>query len=92
MPSWVEDRLDDIEYLYKYARDGGGSAKPFRLDRNTDYSGVSGTGVVAEGVEFPNGKVLIKWLGDRPSLVLWQSMDDAVAIHGHNGGTEFVYE
>jgi len=36
--------------------------------------------------------VLIKWLGDRPSLVLWQSMEHAVSVHGHNGGTEFVYD
>jgi len=82
-----------IEQTYELGRLGKiEGSKRFRLERNTDYSGISGTGVVAEGVELESGRVLIKWLGDRPSLVLWQSMEHAVSVHGHNGGTEFVYD
>lgn len=87
-----EGIFGEVEELWQRGRRREHQAKPFRLERNTDYSGISGTGVVAEGAEFPNGQVIIKWLGDRPSLVLWQSMAHAESVHGHNGGTEFVYE
>lgn len=81
-----------VEEYWQRGRRGGHQAKPFHLERKADVSGVSGTGRVAEGVEFPNGQVIIKWLGGRPSLVLWQCMEHAKSVHGHNGGTEFVYE
>lgn len=61
--------------------------KRFVLNRSVDVSGVSGTGVVVEGVEFTDGTVAIKWLGDRPSMVFWNNMEDAIGIHGHNGLT-----
>ena len=35
----------------------------FKLVRNEDVSGVSGTGVVAEGIEWTNGNVSVCWLG-----------------------------
>ena len=34
----------------------------FKLQRKVDCSGVSGTGVVAEGVEFDDGQVALRWL------------------------------
>jgi hypothetical protein len=57
----------------------------FRLNRTTDVSGISGTGRVADGVLWPDGSASIRWRGERPSVVFWASMDDAVAIHGHGG-------
>ena len=33
--------------------------KRFRFKRTEDVSGISGTGIVAEGVEFTNGKVVM---------------------------------
>jgi hypothetical protein len=65
----------------------------FELHRNTDFSGISGLGRVASGVEFENGKVVILWHveGKPNSLVVWDSLDDAMEIHGHNGGTEVVW-
>jgi hypothetical protein len=87
----IDLALWSVEDIYKDARTGRVNAKCFELQRKVDVSGISGTGIVAEGVEFPNGKVLIKWLGDRPSLVLWQSIEHAQGVHGHNGGTDFVY-
>ncbi|MFI6909637.1 hypothetical protein ACIBKY_50840 [Nonomuraea sp. NPDC050394] len=63
----------------------------FMLMRHTDVSGVSGTGVVADGVQWPDGTVVIRWRGDRPSTVQWNSIDDAIAVHGHDGKTGFVY-
>lgn len=36
----------------------------FRLVREEDESGVSGTGVVAVGAQFPSGFIHIEWLND----------------------------
>jgi hypothetical protein len=66
--------------------------KTFKLYRKKDISGVSGTGWVAEGVEFSNGRVVISWLGELSSTNVYQSMDDAKTIHGHEGNTLFVFE
>jgi hypothetical protein len=65
--------------------------KRFYLNRKVDVSGISGTGVVADGVEFPDGTVVIRWLGDTPSTVIWPSMSSVEKIHGHNGSTEIVW-
>ena len=43
-------------------------SKLFQLKRNIDNSGISGTGIVAEGVVFPNGKVVVCWKGDAGSI------------------------
>lgn len=75
----------------------------FYLQRDVDVSGVSGTGIVAEGVVFvtseepllrgqwPEGKVVIHWFGEHQSIVIWDSIEAAVAIHGHVGSTQFVW-
>ena len=34
----------------------------FQLRRNVDHSGVSGSGVVAEGIIFTSGAVVMAWL------------------------------
>jgi hypothetical protein len=60
----------------------------FQLYRHTDISHVSGIGVVAWGVQFPDGSVAVRWHGDHPSTVAWDSVADAIAIHGHSGATE----
>ena len=62
----------------------------FEMHRDVDVSGISGTGVVAEGVDFGH-RVVIHWLGDTPSVVIWGSMDDAMKVHGHGGATRFVW-
>lgn len=60
----------------------------FVLQRNEDVSGISGTGVVAEGVEFSDGRVALRWVTNQHrSTVLWESMEAVQAIHGHNGST-----
>ena len=65
--------------------------KRFVLNRKEDVSGVSGVGVVAEGVEFSDGSAAIRWLTAKASTTVWNSVDDAVAIHGHGGLTEVKY-
>jgi hypothetical protein len=62
----------------------------FHLQRDTDVSGVSGTGVVADGVVWPDGTVSVRWRGDHPSVVFWRSLDAVKVIHGHDGATRIV--
>lgn len=60
----------------------------FVLDRRKDISGISGTGVVARGVEFHDGAAVLRWCVGRKSTAIYDSMDDLVAIHGHDGSTQ----
>lgn len=59
----------------------------FYLDRIEDPSGVSGTGVVAEGVQLSDGRVVLRWLTALSSVAIYESIEEVVAIHGHQGGT-----
>jgi hypothetical protein len=59
----------------------------FVLDRKTDVSGVSGIGVVAQGVEFDDGVAVVRWLGDTPTTTIHDSIASVRAIHCYNGAT-----
>jgi hypothetical protein len=63
----------------------------FQLARDVDVSGVSGVGIVADGVVFPDGVSVIRWRGERRSTVVWPSVEDVEAIHGHNGATRIEW-
>lgn len=55
----------------------------FTMGRDFDYSGVSGTGIVLEGVQFSTGVVVIHWLTPPPrgSISIFDSLDQFLAIH-----------
>lgn len=63
--------------------------KRFVLFRDQDVTGVSGEGVVANGVEFPGGTAVMKWCvpGKPNSLTVYDSLADVLEIHGHDGRT-----
>lgn len=65
--------------------------RTFQLHRDVDVSGVSGTGIVADGAVFPDGVTVIRWRGERQSTVVWPSIEDVEAIHGHGGATRIVW-
>lgn len=66
--------------------------RTFELHRDEDETGISGTGVVAEGVEFSDGPVALRWIvGDHRSTVVWPSIEAVEAIHGHGGRTRIVW-
>ena len=67
-------------------------AKLFYLHRVEDDSGISGTGRIAQGVIFDNGKVALTWLSDTPSTGVYDSIGDVRTIHGHEGKTEVILE
>jgi hypothetical protein len=62
----------------------------FVFNRKQDISGISGTGIIAQGCEFESGITLLCWLGSTPSIVLHDSFQNILDIHGHNGATEIV--
>ena len=66
----------------------------FELHRDEDVSGVSGTGVVAEGVAFSNdGPVALRWTSEWPTSVVFhdRGVESLEAVHGHNGRTRIVW-
>lgn len=69
------------------------SARRFELHRDQDVSGISGAGVVAEGVEFTSGVVALRWLSEWPTSVVFhdRGMAAVEAVHGHGGATRIVW-
>lgn len=67
--------------------------RTFVLVRDEDVTGVSGTGVVAEGVEFSDGVVALRWTSDWPTSVVFheRGMASVEAVHGHGGRTRIVW-
>ncbi|WP_406205386.1 hypothetical protein OH807_30765 [Kitasatospora sp. NBC_01560] len=66
---------------------------PFVLRRDTDVSGVSGTGTVAEGCFFSaaaGSTAVTRWRGERGSTVAWDRAQDVEAVHGHGGATRVI--
>ena len=67
------------------------SAKVFVLQRSEDVSGTSGTGIVAEGVEFSDGTCVLHWISQLHSIEICGNMHVVEAIHSHEGKTKVVY-
>ena len=67
--------------------------KIFKLNRIKDYSGISGTGIVAEGVVFSDGVAVVRWVNNRhPSTNIYNSIEDVMSIHGHGISTQIEFE
>ncbi|WP_174816991.1 hypothetical protein [Nocardia brasiliensis] len=65
--------------------------RTFEFHRDQDVTGYNGTGVVADGVTFADGVTVVHWRGQRRSTVVWPSVEDAIAVHGHDGATRLVW-
>lgn len=48
--------------------------------------------IVADGVEFNDGVVVVHWRGDHRSTVVWDSIDSALAVHSHDGSTRIEWD
>ena len=67
----------------------------FLLERIADETGVSGTGWVAEGVQFTNGLCALTWraapgglnVGDWSSGAIYPHLGMVEQVHGHGGKT-----
>lgn len=64
--------------------------KRFVLMRTQDVSGTSGTGRVADGVEFNDGTAVLRWNTEKASTAIYASVEELGDIHGHNGATIVV--
>jgi len=67
--------------------------------RQNDESGVSGTGIVLDGVQFPNGKVAVSWRAELDiqgaSVGVYDSFQffERVHITSHpSNGTQVVWD
>lgn len=63
----------------------------FELQRDVDVSGASGTGRVAQGVIFDDGRCALRWTTHTNSTCLYDSLADLEKIHGHDGKTKVVW-
>lgn len=70
---------------------GRGQLQRIQLYREKDHSGVSGVGLIAEGIVFTDGRVAIRWTGDLSSITLHNSIANVERVHGHHGGTHVVF-
>lgn len=63
----------------------------FHLFRNHDVSGISGTGLIAEGAVWSSGAVALHWPGHPRATSVWASIHDVIEVHGHEGATEIQW-
>lgn len=63
----------------------------FHLQRNVDETGVSGVGIVAEGVEFTNGAVAMTWHSPHRCVNIYESIKTVEELHGHDGKTIVIF-
>ncbi len=61
----------------------------FALVRH-DYTGVSGVGAVAFGVEFSDGHVVLRWCTAHPATSSWDSLEGLLAAHGEGTGIQWI--
>ena len=77
--------------------------RTFHVQRDQDITGVSGTGVVADGCEFPDGTTVVRWRelpqghpnyqrGVRATTVIFPNPQAVEALHGHNGATHLAWD
>jgi len=57
--------------------------RTFTVCRQTDQTGVSGDGIVIEGIELATGQAVVHWLWPRPrgSIAIFDSFSDFVKVH-----------
>lgn len=65
--------------------------RTFILYRVTDISGISGTGVVAEGVQFSDGVCVCRWTTETATTTMYANIQDVEEIHGHDGATKIIW-
>jgi len=66
--------------------------RTFHVSRSEDVSGVSGVGIIAEGVLFSNGKVFVNWISMHKIVEMSDSVAEWQAVHGHEGRTKIIWD
>lgn len=57
----------------------------YKFIREQDVSGISGTGYVADVVEFEDGTCVMHWNTNPSSTAHYDSVNDLMKIHSHDG-------
>jgi len=59
--------------------------RTFTVARQDDETGISGVGVIIEGVEYATGQVVIHWLFPPPrgGIAIFDSLEDFLKVHVH---------
>lgn len=73
----TDTEQDDKKFDPKFRR--------FYLVRKTDKTGMSGTGYIAEGIQFQNGVCVLNWLSTVSSTNVYHSVVEMEHIHTHAG-------
>jgi hypothetical protein len=102
--SAYRDALDLIESAYLLMLgpsddpyDGNTAHRTGVLRRDTDTTGVSGEGDVADVWAWNDRAtgepdlLVVRWRGQFSSAVVWPSLDSLLAVHGHDGLTRLVW-
>ncbi len=88
------DTSDQIEAVREWLDSRVPATSTFILRRDEDVTGVSGTGVVADGCIFPpaaGGGVAMRWRGEVNSVCVYKNVREVKRIHGHDGATRVEY-
>lgn len=83
----AEETYDDI---VNWLADLTPASTAFVLRRVRDVTGLSGTGVVADGAIFPDGRAVTRWRGGTTGIAqtcVWDNIQHVRRIHGHDGAT-----
>lgn len=62
------------------------------MQRQIDSTGMSGTGRVAEGCQFPNGWCALTWNSPFVTVGAYPNIEVVVHLHGHGGNTKVVWD
>jgi hypothetical protein len=67
--------------------------KSFYLNRLVDIYNQGFVGIIAEGVIFSDGSVVIKWIikNSPSSIVLWKSIEDVKQVNCRDDNTVIEY-
>lgn len=92
--------IEELKGILTSGRSVSDGFSRFQLHRHEDVNGLSGTGIVADGVEFPDGTCAMRWRevtgehydrGVRATTVIFANATAVEALHGHNGATQLVW-
>jgi hypothetical protein len=67
-------------------------SRRFHLERAEDLSGLSGTGMVAWGIEFPDGTCALRWNTKIATSVTYDCVEHVEWLHGHEGRTKVIFD
>lgn len=64
----------------------------FHIKRDIDVSGISGTGIVADGIQWHDGMCTIHWRGKHPTDNTHLSLQSVMDIHCHEGASKIIFD